>query len=46
MFDFISGCILLIVVSPVILLALLLSGAILDMLIGCIKSIYKNIKSI
>ena len=39
MFDFISGCILLITLFPVVLLALLLSGTILDVLIDYIKSI-------
>ena len=38
MFDFISGSILLITLFPVILLALLLSSAILDVFIDCIKS--------
>jgi hypothetical protein len=37
MFDFISWCIILIITSPIILLALLLSSAILDVLIDCIK---------
>ena len=44
MFDFISGCILLIVASPIILLALLISGALLEVLISYIKSIIKEIK--
>ena len=38
MFDFISGCILLITLFSVVLLALLLSGAILDVIIDYIES--------